>query len=224
MHVMNMVLYASGMCLNFGLHIVVRCVKWDEPGFFTGYGSWGACMVILSNVFIGLAMTAVYKCVYSAILNTGSELLISLKYRCRRYYQMLCHSNFDRDSPLRFTNTLQRFAVLSRIARDLRRFHSNLVIYAGYPTKANCSNGHCSNQPLRISFPSGDFSPRILGKGTHPNIRTQGDKIKIFLGPLPSSRSQYRNRSYNDHNRISKFHQLSERPSFQPPSPDLWWC
>jgi hypothetical protein len=59
---MNMSLYGSGMCLNFVLHLVIRLVKWDEPGFFTGYGSWGACMVIISNVFIGLAMTAVYKC------------------------------------------------------------------------------------------------------------------------------------------------------------------
>jgi hypothetical protein len=33
----------------------------SEPGFFTGYDNFGAVMVIISNVFIGLAMTAVYR-------------------------------------------------------------------------------------------------------------------------------------------------------------------
>lgn len=57
-----MTLYTSGATINLMLHIIVRVLKSDEPGFFTGYGSWGACLVILSNVFIGLAITAVYKC------------------------------------------------------------------------------------------------------------------------------------------------------------------
>lgn len=61
MHVMNMFLYAAGMVINLVLHIITRITKPDEPGFFTGYGNIGAIMVIISNVFIGLTMTAVYK-------------------------------------------------------------------------------------------------------------------------------------------------------------------
>lgn len=61
MHVMNMALYLSGAAINLLLHIVTRLLKSDEPGFFTGYGSIGSIMVIVSNVTIGLAMTAVYK-------------------------------------------------------------------------------------------------------------------------------------------------------------------
>ncbi|RDW84823.1 UDP-galactose transporter [Coleophoma cylindrospora] len=61
LHADNMILYASGAAINLLLHLVIRVLKADEPGFFTGYGSIGACLVILSNVFIGLAITAVYK-------------------------------------------------------------------------------------------------------------------------------------------------------------------
>ncbi|KAF2435425.1 hypothetical protein EJ08DRAFT_337087 [Tothia fuscella] len=83
LHVMNMTLYGSGMCLNLMLHFVIRLIEWDEPGFFTGYGSWGACMVILSNVFIGLAMTAVYKYAdaiikcFATAISTGVLLYVS---------------------------------------------------------------------------------------------------------------------------------------------------
>lgn len=62
LHAMNMTLYSSGAAINFILHIMIRILNPDEPGFFTGYGNIGAIMVIVSNVFIGLAMTAVYKC------------------------------------------------------------------------------------------------------------------------------------------------------------------
>ncbi|KAF2668334.1 hypothetical protein BT63DRAFT_425654 [Microthyrium microscopicum] len=61
LHVMNMTLYSCGAVINFILHILVRIMNRDEPGFFTGWGHIGALMVIVSNVFIGLAMTAVYK-------------------------------------------------------------------------------------------------------------------------------------------------------------------
>ncbi|KAL3426432.1 UDP-galactose transporter [Phlyctema vagabunda] len=61
LHADNMILYASGAAINLLLHLVIRVLKADEPGFFTGYNSIGALMVILSNVFIGLAITAVYK-------------------------------------------------------------------------------------------------------------------------------------------------------------------
>ena len=65
LHADNMVLYAAGATLNFFCHIVIRILKADEPGFFSGYNSFGAIMVIVSNVFIGLAITAVYKCTFS---------------------------------------------------------------------------------------------------------------------------------------------------------------
>ncbi len=62
LHADNMILYAAGSAINLLVHIVVRILKADEPGFFEGYNSFGAIMVIASNVFIGLAITAVYKC------------------------------------------------------------------------------------------------------------------------------------------------------------------
>lgn len=57
-----MVLYAAGVCINLIVYVVVKIIKTDEPGFFAGYGHAGAIMVIMSNVFIGLVITAVYKC------------------------------------------------------------------------------------------------------------------------------------------------------------------
>ena len=62
LHADNMVLYAAGAAINLLSHLVVRLLKADEPGFLTGYNSFGAVMVIVNNVFIGLAITAVYKC------------------------------------------------------------------------------------------------------------------------------------------------------------------
>jgi hypothetical protein len=61
MHVMNMSLYSTGAAINLLLHVITRIVKPGEPGFFSGYGQPGAVLVILSNVLIGLVMTAVYK-------------------------------------------------------------------------------------------------------------------------------------------------------------------
>ncbi|TID25905.1 UDP-galactose transporter [Venturia nashicola] len=61
LHADNMILYAAGCCANILIHIMTRFIKSSEPGFFTGYNDWGAIMVIASNVFIGLAITAVYK-------------------------------------------------------------------------------------------------------------------------------------------------------------------
>jgi hypothetical protein len=62
LHADNMILYASGAAINFILHFTIRLFKADEPGFLTGYGNIGVIMAILSNVFVGLATTAVYKC------------------------------------------------------------------------------------------------------------------------------------------------------------------
>ncbi|EQL03355.1 UDP-galactose transporter [Ophiocordyceps sinensis CO18] len=61
LHASNAVLYAAGVFVNLLCHVVVRIIKTDEPGFFEGYDSIGAVMVVVSNVFIGLAMTSVYK-------------------------------------------------------------------------------------------------------------------------------------------------------------------
>ncbi|KAG5744533.1 hypothetical protein H9Q72_013221 [Fusarium xylarioides] len=61
LHANNMILYASGTIINFVCHITIKCVSSNEPGFFEGYGSIHAFLVIMSNVFIGLAITAVYK-------------------------------------------------------------------------------------------------------------------------------------------------------------------
>jgi hypothetical protein len=61
LHAMNMTLYSYGTVSNLILHILVRVKTPEEPSFFAGYRHPGAVLVILSNVFIGLAMTAVYK-------------------------------------------------------------------------------------------------------------------------------------------------------------------
>ncbi|KAK1585160.1 UDP-galactose transporter [Colletotrichum navitas] len=61
LHADNMILYGAGASMNLLCHVVIRTLKADEPGFFEGYNSFGAIMVIVSNVFIGLAITAVYK-------------------------------------------------------------------------------------------------------------------------------------------------------------------
>jgi hypothetical protein len=57
-----MVLYIAGVCLNLMVYFLMSIIKPDEPGFFSGYDNIGAVMVVMSNVFIGLAITAVYKC------------------------------------------------------------------------------------------------------------------------------------------------------------------
>ncbi|KYK62109.1 hypothetical protein DCS_03256 [Drechmeria coniospora] len=83
LHVDNMLLYASGTFVNLLCHIMLRSMSPDEPGFFQGYTSAGAVMVIVSNVFIGLAITAVYKYANAVIkcfataLSTGILLCIA---------------------------------------------------------------------------------------------------------------------------------------------------
>jgi Nucleotide-sugar transporter len=62
LHASNMMLYGSGVAVNLILYVTLAVFKTNEPGFFAGYDNIGAIMMILSNVFIGLAITAVYKC------------------------------------------------------------------------------------------------------------------------------------------------------------------
>ena len=66
LHAGNMTLYASGAAINFLLHLALRTVKSDIPGFFSGYDSLEAKILIASNVLVGLAITAVYRCRYFA--------------------------------------------------------------------------------------------------------------------------------------------------------------
>jgi hypothetical protein len=62
LHVGNMMMYGSGVFINLLLHITMKILKDDEPSFFSGYSNVAAIFVVISNVFIGLAITAVYKC------------------------------------------------------------------------------------------------------------------------------------------------------------------
>ncbi|PHH60340.1 hypothetical protein CDD81_1825 [Ophiocordyceps australis] len=61
LHADNMVLYGSGTLINLGCHVLLRLVSSSEPGLLQGYNSVGAVLVVLSNVFVGIAMTCVYK-------------------------------------------------------------------------------------------------------------------------------------------------------------------
>ena len=78
-----MVLYTAGASLNLVFHIIISLLKSDEPGIFTGYNNSGAIMVVLSNVFIGLAITAVYKYAdavvkcFATAVSTGILLYLS---------------------------------------------------------------------------------------------------------------------------------------------------
>ncbi|PNS13753.1 UDP-galactose transporter [Sphaceloma murrayae] len=60
-HVVNMALYAFGTLANLIIHVGSRLLSQSEPSFFEGYDSFGAIMVLVSNILIGLAITAVYK-------------------------------------------------------------------------------------------------------------------------------------------------------------------
>ncbi len=68
-NVNNMALYAPGAAINIVCYVAIRLFRPDEPGFFSGYNSIGALMVIVSNVFLGLAMTAVYKCMVTGCIS-----------------------------------------------------------------------------------------------------------------------------------------------------------
>lgn len=68
LHALNMTLYAAGAVFNLVAYFLVKTLKVDEPGLFVGYDSFSAIMVIISNVFVGLATTAVYKCKFYSFL------------------------------------------------------------------------------------------------------------------------------------------------------------
>ncbi|KID81920.1 UDP-galactose transporter [Metarhizium guizhouense ARSEF 977] len=61
LHASNIILYGSGAWSNLLCHVLMRTIKPDEPGFFGGYGSLHAILIIINNVLIGLAINAVYK-------------------------------------------------------------------------------------------------------------------------------------------------------------------
>lgn len=83
LHVCNMALYVAGTFVNLVVHLACRLTLPAEPAFFAGYHSLSAIMVIVSSVFIGLAINAVYKyadalvkCFASAV-STGILLYVA---------------------------------------------------------------------------------------------------------------------------------------------------
>ena len=80
LHAQNTMLYAFGVVINAMIHTTIRIVKPEEPSLFAGYTNLPSYLVILSNVFIGLAITAVYKCKFSlcAIIGTPFRFLTAL--------------------------------------------------------------------------------------------------------------------------------------------------
>ena len=107
LHAQNCVLYAFGIIINGMIHITIRIVKPGEPTLFAGYTNLPAYLVILSNVFIGLAITAAYKCesCLNALLYING-LLTSDVPRCRCGDQMPGFSCFNRDTSLHVTGYL----------------------------------------------------------------------------------------------------------------------
>lgn len=59
LHAKNIILYGAGAVSNLLCHMLTRTTKPEEPGFFEGYGSLQAMLIILNNVLIGLAMNVV---------------------------------------------------------------------------------------------------------------------------------------------------------------------
>jgi UDP-galactose transporter len=82
LHAINMALYSSGFTINF-LVFLTRQMMGIEPGFFQGYDSPMAIMVIVMNSFMGIAITAVYKFAdaiiktFATTFSTGVLLLLS---------------------------------------------------------------------------------------------------------------------------------------------------
>jgi len=62
MHVQNMILYGGGCAMNvLCFNILPNPVGDGSIGFFEGYDNIWACLVILFNAMIGIAISAVYK-------------------------------------------------------------------------------------------------------------------------------------------------------------------
>ncbi|KAG4441639.1 hypothetical protein IFR05_002846 [Cadophora sp. M221] len=61
LHAQNAVLYGFGIVINSMVHLTLSFVTDDEPVSSVRYMNSAAYLVIVSNVFIGLAITAVYK-------------------------------------------------------------------------------------------------------------------------------------------------------------------
>ena len=111
LHAANMFLYGSGAGINMMLHTVIRLLKADEPSLFSGYGSLEAKMLILNNVFVGLAITAVYKCKLLPLLWLAKQYSILIFYSrvIRRGCgdQMFCNSSVNRSIALHLACLLQ---------------------------------------------------------------------------------------------------------------------
>jgi hypothetical protein len=62
LHANNVFLYAGGTLINLLAHFAIWAFKFEEPGLFSGYNSYGAVLVVANNVLLGLVISAVYKC------------------------------------------------------------------------------------------------------------------------------------------------------------------
>lgn len=121
LHSNNMILYAAGSVFNLIAHWVVRLVNDSEPSFFHGFGNIGAILVIVSNVFVGLAITAVYKCTWSLspVRCTLSRSPVPISYPFIAFNNLNPHHHDDTDKPTRLqmptlsSNALPRHSLLA---------------------------------------------------------------------------------------------------------------
>ena len=61
-HLGNVVLYATGTVVNLLIHMSLAITSEVEPRFLAGYDRLGTWMILVSGIFVSLAMTAVFKC------------------------------------------------------------------------------------------------------------------------------------------------------------------
>ena len=122
LHIDNMILYLTGAFVNLVIHFSTTMFVHDEPGFFVGYNNPASIMVIISNVFIGLAITAVYKCgSLKPSWTTHDELLSLGRRQC--HHQMFRHSVCHRHSSLSVSDPFWHLVVLSSTSWNNDRLH-----------------------------------------------------------------------------------------------------
>lgn len=115
LHAANMMMYAAGTATNIVLYLVLSVFDSDEPGFFAGYGSMEAVSAIISNVLVGLAITAVYKRKRLSLIPT--ECLLSL--------------TSDADAIIKCFATALSTGILLDIVPILNGTEANPIIFIG---------------------------------------------------------------------------------------------
>jgi hypothetical protein len=177
LHANNMMLFGSSTLFNLMVYFLTKHWKGGmEPEFFQGYDSAGPALVVTSQVLIGLATTAVYKCKWlNGLSNRFCFQLADCCSRWRCYYRKICNSRVNCHPPLFDPSSLPHERPLASHSRDHSGLRWSHHVHerrgTSRPTSRRCRTWQGNSRRTSGSQASSSIDRLAQGVSIYPLLR-----------------------------------------------------